>query len=288
VSTKIVTYLYNSQKLLCDPAPLLIERARNLGKEFWVGVDHSNKGRDIGLVSIGPHRLYIGDAYNIRPLLGWMDADVMDPPYEFNNSGGGAFRAARGASDQMISEGLTSGFDHSIMNPNRCGQLVVFFHADQRHDIEGYLKRWFHRTILMHWQKGNPTPHHNKNLIADVEEFFIAWTEDGAKDYFLCWHRGYHPSGEEHHDFHRYVTANAEPSKIHGHPTVKPDAVMDKIMRNVNGNTVCDPFMGTGSTGVAAIKAEKTFTGIEHNPKHFETAVRRIAAAYEERENATQ
>ena len=66
------------------------------------------------------------------------------------------------------------------------------------------------------------------------------------------------------------------------HTTVKPDAVMDKIMANVNGQTICDPFMGTGSTGVAAIKAGKIFTGIELNPKHFETAVRRIGVTYEE------
>jgi DNA modification methylase len=65
-----------------------------------------------------------------------------------------------------------------------------------------------------------------------------------------------------------------------GHPTVKPEAVMNKIMRNVNGQTVCDPFMGTGSTGVAAILAGKTFTGIEHNPEYYKTAISRISAAY--------
>lgn len=38
--------------------------------------------------------------------------------------------------------------------------------------------------------------------------------------------------------------------------------------------------MGTGSTGVAAIRAGKTFTGIEHNPKHFQTAIQRISDAW--------
>lgn len=229
-------------------------------------------------IKIGPHELYFGDAYLIRPQLGWFDADVMDPPYKFNNSGGGAFRAARGASDRIAKE-LTNGFNHSIINPLLCNQVVVFFHADQRHALEGYLKGSFHRTILMHWQKTNPSPHHNKSLIADVEEFFLAWTEDGALDYFQSWQRGAHPAGEEHHDFHRYVAAAAQPSKIHGHDTVKPSAVMDKIMRNVNGQKVCDPFMGSGSTGVAAIKAGKIFTGIEHKREFFEIAVRRISEA---------
>lgn len=40
--------------------------------------------------------------------------------------------------------------------------------------------------------------------------------------------------------------------------------------------TVCDPFMGTGTSGVAALRAGKRFVGIEHSPQHFETAVRRI------------
>lgn len=238
------------------------------------------------LVCIGPHRLWLGDAYQILPTLGHFDALCMDPPYVFNNSGGGQWRKDRGASEQIIAEGLTDGFDHRIINALQCHQCVVFFHADQRHDLEGYLKRRFHRVILMHWQKSNPSPHHNRSLIADVEEFFMAWTEDGAQDYFMAWQRGHHPAGQDHHDFHRYVVAPVAPSKIHGHPTVKPDAVMDKIMRNIAGQTVCDPFMGTGSTGVAAIKAGKTFTGIEHNDAHFQTAVQRINRAFEDQLNA--
>jgi DNA modification methylase len=51
-------------------------------------------------------------------------------------------------------------------------------------------------------------------------------------------------------------------------------------MRNVAGETICDPFMGTGSTGVAALRAGKRFTGIEHNPTHFNTAVQRLTATW--------
>lgn len=78
---------------------------------------------------------------------------------------------------------------------------------------------------------------------------------------------------------HRSIVATGLPSKTYRHPTVKPEAVMNKIMRNLSGKTVCDPFMGTGSTGVAAIKAGKIFVGIEHNLQHFETAIQRIADA---------
>lgn len=241
-------------------------------------------------VSIGPHRLFLGDAYSIRPTLGWMDADCMDPPYAFNNSGGGAFRKARGSSDQIVEERLDRGFDHAIIDPALSGAVVTFCHNDQLGelipaiadddqadtdallvaDMFVALRAKFRRAALLVWIKPNPSPMRNKHYLADLEPYIHAWNP------------GYHPIGD-HHDVHRHITAMPTPKKLYGHPTVKPDAVMDKIMRNLAGNTVCDPFMGSGSTGVAAIRAGKTFTGIEHNPKHFETAVRRITAAYQER-----
>jgi DNA methylase len=219
-------------------------------------------------VIIGPATLYLGDAYVIRPTLGWMDADVMDPQYEFNNSGGGAFRKARGASDQIVDEGLDQGFDQQIINPLLCGAAVVFCHNDQLPKLLPYLDGGFHRFVLLTWNKPNPSPMANKHYLADIEPYIHAWNRD------------YHPQGE-HHDKHRWTVSGSTPSKLYGHPTVKPDLIMDKIIRNVAGETVCDPFMGTGSTGVAAIKAGKRFVGIEKNPEHFETAVARITAAVE-------
>jgi hypothetical protein len=218
------------------------------------------------VVKVGNATLYLGDAYDIRPRLGWMDVEVMDPPYEFNNSGGGAFRNARGASDQIVEEGLDKGFDHAVINPLLCGSVVAFCHNDQLPKLLTYLDGSFHRFVVNMWIKPNPSPHRNKHYLADTEPYIHAWN------------RGYAPVGE-HHDMHRHITAGSMPSKVYGHPTVKPDDVMDKIMRNVTGDTVCDPFMGTGSTGVAALKVGKRFVGIEKNPIHFDTAYRRMIEA---------
>lgn len=219
-------------------------------------------------VDIGPATLYCGDAYEIRPPLGWMDADVMDPPYLFDNSGGGAFRKARGASDQIVAEGLDRGFDHAIINPLLCGQVFVFCHNDQLAQLLPLLNGQFHRCVTLFWLKRNPSPNRNRHYLADTEPFIHAWN------------RGHHPVGK-HHDMHRWIDAASMPSKTFGHSTVKPLSVMAKIIANISGRTVCDPFMGTGSTGVAAIRGGKRFTGIEHNPRHFETAVSRITAAVE-------
>jgi site-specific DNA-methyltransferase (adenine-specific) len=65
------------------------------------------------------------------------------------------------------------------------------------------------------------------------------------------------------------------------HPTEKPLAVMKpliEVQSPVDG-LVLDPFMGSGSTGVAAMELHRRFVGIEHDPTHFETACRRIEQA---------
>ncbi len=220
-------------------------------------------------VVIGPATLYLGDAYAIRPTLGRFDVDVMDPQYLFDNSGGGAFRKARGASDQIVADGLDRGFDHAIINPLLCGSVVVFCHNDQLPKLLTDLAGLFRRFAVLNWIKPNPSPHRNKHYLADTEPYIHAWNE------------GFHPVGD-HGDMRRWVKATSMPAKTYGHPTVKPDAVMDKIVRNVNGETICDPFMGTGSTGVAAIKAGKRFTGIEKDKRWFDVACERIARAWDE------
>jgi hypothetical protein len=220
------------------------------------------------IMTIGPHRLYLGDAYAIRPTLGWMDGDVMDPPFLFNAKGAGNMRKARVATRMIVAEQLDKGFDNRIINPLLCGAVVVFCHNDQIPEVSAHLKGSFHRFIMGGWSKNNPMPVANKHHLYDTDYYFHAWS------------RGFEPQGSIAQK-RRFVPAPVAPAKTYNHGTVKPDTVMDKIITNVAGASVCDPFMGTGSTGVAAIKAGRIFTGIEHNPDHFATAVGRITQAYE-------
>ena len=63
------------------------------------------------------------------------------------------------------------------------------------------------------------------------------------------------------------------------HPTEKPLALMmELIAKCPAGLTVLDPFAGSGSTGVAALRLGRTFIGIEIDPTHFATAVERLRA----------
>jgi site-specific DNA-methyltransferase (adenine-specific) len=64
-----------------------------------------------------------------------------------------------------------------------------------------------------------------------------------------------------------------------GHPTQKPCALMEKLILKTTG-LVLDPFMGSGSTGIACATLGRAFIGIEREPKYFDIACERITAAY--------
>jgi site-specific DNA-methyltransferase (adenine-specific)/modification methylase len=68
---------------------------------------------------------------------------------------------------------------------------------------------------------------------------------------------------------------------VREHPTQKPEGVMSWCLSHVpDACTVFDPFMGSGTTGVACAKAGLSFTGIEREPSYFDIACRRIEDAY--------
>lgn len=65
------------------------------------------------------------------------------------------------------------------------------------------------------------------------------------------------------------------------HPTQKPVALMGWTIGFIPGDgAIVDPTMGAGSVGVACMQAGRPFIGIEQDPQHYETAIRRIEAAY--------
>lgn len=88
---------------------------------------------------------------------------------------------------------------------------------------------------------------------------------------------GYHSAS-----FGNVLAAKRQPSLDRDHDTQKPLVLMAQLVevQTPVGGIVLDPFMGSGSTGVAAIRAGRDFVGIEHDPEHFETACRRIQEAH--------
>ena len=103
-------------------------------------------------------------------------------------------------------------------------------------------------------------------FLSDAE---VAWVNKGHGVYIY------------HHAWQGFIRDSERGSANRHHPTQKPVRVMEELINRytAEGDVVFDPFMGAGSTGVAAINTDRKFIGIELDPEYFDIAARRIANA---------
>lgn len=129
---------------------------------------------------------------------------------------------------------------------------------------------WIYRGIAC-WNKGNA-----RNIPGRYRQDceFIVWGTNGPKT--VDWTPGFsaYPG--------LYTEKSVSTKKKH-HQTEKPVELMEKLLAICpTGGTVLDPFMGSGSTGVACVNTGRSFVGMELDPGYFETGCSRIAEAEEE------
>lgn len=79
------------------------------------------------------------------------------------------------------------------------------------------------------------------------------------------------------------VAAQMARDEFHGHPTQKPVALMKAIIGKTKG-IVFDPYMGTGTTGVACLQLGRQFVGVEKDEKYFDIACERMARIFSQPE----
>jgi DNA modification methylase len=221
------------------------------------------------MIKIGSCTLYNADCTDILPTVGKVDAIVTDPPYEFQTSGGGMFRRNRDNMDQIQEAGLDKGFDHSILASTNCDSCVVFCHNDQLPELLAYLKTQYMRFAVCTYHKTNPMPVANCHYQPDTEFYIHAWN------------KGFHPTGELREKKRYYFGLSGKDTDI-DHPTVKPLPLMEKIIINTNARIICDPFMGSGTTGIACMRQGRVFIGIEKDKKYFDIACERIQREYDQ------
>lgn len=192
-------------------------------------------------------------------------AIVTDPPYLFNNSGGGKFRKARSGGNTITNQKMDKGFDDQILFSDGISSVVCFMHNDQVFDLGVRLKQWYHRAVICQDGKKNPSPMANKNYRADSEIYIHAW------------HKQTHPVGMAQDKLR--ITIHGRDKEKTGHPAQKPLDLMRKIVRTVNADVIIDPFAGSGTTLVACMLEGKNFIGIEKDPEYFEIAKARLIKA---------
>jgi site-specific DNA-methyltransferase (adenine-specific) len=248
----------------------------------------------------GDVTLYMGDCLEILPTLaaGSVDAVVTDPPYGHNNNNNGdliaRWEAALGRGDYDAERD-----DRPIANDGaEANEIVRAMFAETARILkpgccccccggggggpDPQFARWslwidatpgleFKQMVV--WDKGPMGMgwHYRRSyetvLVAQRSGAACAWFDDSRRvenvirpgDYGI---RKIIPS-KEHHPTQKPVELAAHFIKLHTQP----------------GAIVLDPFMGSGTTGVACVQTGRRFVGIEIEPKYFDIAVRRITDA---------
>ena len=200
-------------------------------------------------VVIGNCRLLLGDCLEILPLLGKVDAVVTDPPYGIGKDGQKKTTGGHGGRKGYEFKGWDTQrppeeyFSTIIMH----SATQIIWGGNYFADMLPARGRW------LVWDKGQRINQ------SDCE---LAYTsQDGALRIF---------------ELNRValLTDGAQ------HPTQKPIELMNWCLDFIpEAKTVCDPFMGSGSTGVSCVKRGKSFIGIEIDEGYFDIACRRIEDA---------
>lgn len=217
--------------------------------------------------------LYCGDCREILPTLGKVDAVVMDPPYELSSAGPGKshFGMSLGKFDSAAYKDIVSGFDYEAIFGAITGickpfNMFCFCSNKQISNLMAYHESLGRSTSLLVWHKTNAAPFANGVWRGDIE-YCIHAKDSGAV---------FVGNAEQKKKVSEFPLVNDS-----AHPTVKPLPLIAKYIRICSKpeQTILDPYMGSGTTGVAAVKLGRKFIGIEIEPKYFDIACKRIQAA---------
>ncbi len=221
---------------------------------------------------IGDATLILGDCREVLPTLPKVDAVVTDPPY------GVGFKYATHDDRPEAYEGgygawLWERVKAAEALCNSGSPVFVWQAALNLRAMMGWFPReWRLFVAAKNFVQMRPTPmQHAFDAVA-------VWWTPGEKPW---------AAGTANRDFHIANTAPviASPNNIErGHPCPRP---LDQLLHIVEqwvrpAGTTLDPFMGSGTTGVACIKLGRKFIGIEIEPKYFDIACRRIEEAWKQ------
>ena len=211
---------------------------------------------------------------------GSVDMILTDPPYELSKSKGGGMmgKGGRKFMEEINDAGMVSGID-VVTFLNAClsmfkskSNFCGVFTCSNKQVVE-YLN-WAEDKNLQYgvgvWHKTNPAPLCNFKYLNDVEYWIYI---KGNKSKI---------TGNYSTKSMVYTSkVNKKDKSEFNHPTCKPVDLMEKFITNHSDelSTVLDPFMGSGSTGVAAKNLNRNFIGIELDENYFKIAKERMESA---------
>jgi DNA modification methylase len=198
--------------------------------------------------------LYLGDCREILPTIGKVDVVVTDPPYGIGADEAAAKNKGKWGwkyyGDTTWDKARPPA--SAIMLLREISDYQIIWGGNYFTDLLPPTMQW------LIWDKGQ-----RDFSLADFE---VAWSSQTAAGRMIDYPRA------------RALADGKE------HPTQKPVQVMQWTIQALPAAcvTICDPFMGSGTTGVAAVRLGKKFIGIEVSPHYFDIACRRISGALQQ------
>jgi site-specific DNA-methyltransferase (adenine-specific)/modification methylase len=200
--------------------------------------------------TIGNATLYLGDCREVLPTLAPCDLILTDPPY-------GIKRFEKGFGTTRFKG---HGAEKTGIEWDRKPELGLLLGLIDRCRV----------TIIWGANNFGLPPH----------EHFLVWDKMQTVENFASAEYAYYNGTKPAKVFRYSIHQHNQDEKNKAHPTQKPVRLMEWcISQSGEVTTVCDPFMGSGTTGVAAVKMGRTFIGIEREPKYFDIAYKRIEDA---------
>jgi site-specific DNA-methyltransferase (adenine-specific) len=209
-------------------------------------------------VTIGRATLYLGDCRDILPTLPKVDAVVTDPPYGIAHERIHTFASpdAGGKHNRRNSRAIKGDKQPFDPAPFLDFPEVVLWGANH------FAQRLPHGRWLA-WNK-----------LAGMAEF------DSFSDVEFAWRKGRGKDRIFTHLWKGICQASEKGGRERVHPTQKPVALMKWCIGQLGkAETVLDPYMGSGTTGVAAVQMGRDFIGCEIEPDFFDIACKRIEDA---------
>ena len=205
-----------------------------------------------------------------------VDLILTDPPYECENHGGGqAALAQRQLVRDKHIDFMSAGFDYDqilteFIRLCRIPNILMFCSNKQVSTLMSWFEQRQIPVDLLVWSKVNPIPLCNGKYLSDCE--FIVYAHGKGAVF----------NNECPYEFKRKVYSSVIVSSANRlHPAQKPVELLQRYisLHTMTGATVFDPFMGSGSTAIAAYNTERDFIGVELDKDYFSTAKQRLQAA---------
>lgn len=216
------------------------------------------------VVQIGDATLYHGDCLEILPTLPKVDAVITDPPYGISWVKPFIDNSARGKPNSRKHDGIRGDADCFMRD------AVLGWH-DGRAIVFGSFQAPFPpdtRQVLI-WHKPG-----DSGLFGAVAGY-----RRDVEPVFLCGDWSAEPVTRSSVVRGKAFFRGHAAEETGSHPHAKPVDLLARLINPVKAGVILDPFMGSGTTGVAAVQMGRDFIGIEREPKYFDIACRRIDEA---------